>query len=452
MFASFRGDIRRRALSLGIAALFLPAAPALAEAKKPAAAAAAITPLPFTALPGRSQCQAISGYKNSQGGLRTFLLRPEWLAAEKVKVANDAAYAKILRTAAEKALKNGPYSVVDKLKTPASGDKHDYYSIGPYWWPTQGKPNGEPYSRRDGSVNPESRGPEFDKDRLFKFGEDVRILALAYHHLGDKRYAEHAAKLLRAWFLASETRMNPNLNHGQAVPGINTGRGEGIIEMIAIAPIIDSIGLIENSGALSQAELDGLEAWFGAFVKWMATSPIGKEERAKKNNHGIYYDYFISHFALFARLEPVAHKMVSDFPSRRIAIQIAPDGSFPDELARTRSYHYSFFALEAAVKLAGVGECVGLNLWSAKTDDGRSLAKAFDYLAPYQSDIGKWPHPESALGDASKEKALRRIAMEQMRLMAWGTGDQKYEMLASQHDLGIEPNKEYWLPAYVVKQ
>jgi hypothetical protein len=397
-------------------------------------------------LAGRSQCMGSRGYSAPVGGLRTFLWRPEWLALEKKRAKADPAYAKPLVQQAEEALKRGPYSVMDKSKLPASGDKHDYYSIGPYWWPTDGKPNGEPYSRRDGDVNPESRGNEFDKERMIKLARDVRVLALAYHHLDDRRYADHAAKLLRAWFITPATRMNPNLNHGQAVPGVNTGRGEGIIELHELSGLVESIGVIEPAGILTTAENGALKKWFADLTGWMATSPIGKDERAKQNNHGIYYDYMITHFALFAGLEPLAKQVAGDFTARRLAAQMKPDGSLPEELSRTRSWHYSFFALEAATKLATVSECVGVDVWSAKARGGLGLAKAFAFLAPYQADMRTWPYKDSGLADPSKQDAVRRIAMEPLRMMAWGTGDMAYEMLAANHKIGAKAANDYWLP------
>ena len=120
-----------------------------------------------------------------------------------------------------------PYTVVDKTRTPASGDKHDYMSMGPYWWPDRSTPNGLPYVRRDGVMNPERETDAFDLADLEAMSQDVQALSLAYYFTGDERYAAQAAAFVRSWFLTPETRMNPNLNHGQAVPGRVSGRAEG---------------------------------------------------------------------------------------------------------------------------------------------------------------------------------------------------------------------------------
>jgi hypothetical protein len=391
-------------------------------------------------------CQGADGYSRSQGAPRTFLWRPAWLALEKARVARDPAYAAPLREAADAALKRGPYSVMQKTRLPASGDKHDYMSIGPYWWPSPNTPNGEPYVRKDGVVNPESRGTAFDKDRMAKFSNDVRLLTLASHHLNDRRYAEHAAALVRAWFITPATRMNPNLNYGQAIPGVNTGRGEGIIELHALSSVVESIGLLHRANALSAEDVSALERWFAAMVDWMATSPIGQEERAKGNNHGIFYDYLLAHFALFARHEPVARTIIAAFPEHRLAPQLAANGSLPEELSRTRSWHYSYFALEAATKLATISECVGIDLWSAKTRDQKSLALAFAFLAPYEANLDAWPYKDSGLADPAKRAATMRQSIGPLRMMAWGSGDTAYERLAAQQTMAQDLSIDYWLP------
>ena len=55
-------------------------------------------------------------------------------------------------------------------------------------------------------------------------------LAAAYKITGERKYADHAAAHLRAWFIDEATRMNPNLQYAQAIQGRFTGRGTGIIE------------------------------------------------------------------------------------------------------------------------------------------------------------------------------------------------------------------------------
>lgn len=349
-----------------------------------------------------------------------------------------------LRKAADAALGRPAYSVTHKKGGAGGGDLHDYASIGPYWWPSPGKRGGLPYVRRDGKVNPESRDDTFDKTRINDFSRDVSDLALAWHFTGDKRYAEKATVLLKAWFLDPATRMNPNMNFAQAVPGVTTGRAEGVIELRPLGSVVEAIGLLGPSGAIAPADQAGLEAWFGEMVKWLATSEIGRAERAKNNNHGFFYDATLMHFALFARLEPVAAHVAQAWPTRRLAVQLAADGSLPEEIARTRSLHYSYFALEAASLAATLAECSGIDLWRARTSDGRNMMAAFKFVAPYVADPRKWPHPEEALKTDDPREELGDQMARPLKLAAWGMGDAWLAELAS---TAVESKHDWWLPA-----
>src|SRR5436305_1129232 len=81
---------------------------------------------------------------------------------------------------ADKDMSAGPYSVMHKKLTPPSGDKHDYYSVGPYWWPDPSKPDGLPYIRRDGEVNPARNDNQTDSREIHDMFGTVQTLALAY--------------------------------------------------------------------------------------------------------------------------------------------------------------------------------------------------------------------------------------------------------------------------------
>src|SRR5262249_9368963 len=189
-----------------------------------------------------------------------------------------------LEREAKSALSAGPFSVVEKTNLPPSGDKHDYMSIGPYFWPDPATSNGLPYVRHDGRRNPANRTS--DRRDLSSMMGNVETLALAWYFTGDETYANKATQLLYTCFLDSETRMNPNFQFAQAVPGVNTGRGIGLIEMAGMTGLIDSVGLLAGSKSWTEADQRGLEKWFTQFVQWMQESKNGRDEAAAKNNHG----------------------------------------------------------------------------------------------------------------------------------------------------------------------
>src|SRR5262249_56327936 len=193
-----------------------------------------------------------------------------------------------LKADADKALGVERYSVVDKGVTPPSGDKHDYMSQAPYFWPDPSKPGGVPYMRKDGQRNPEINKIT-DHRAIDGLVSNTQTLALAYYFSGDERYAAKAASLVRAFFLDAPTRLKPNLEYAQFIPGVNTGRGIGLIETRGFTRVVDAIGLLERSKAWTADDDRGAKEWFTEFLRWMQESKNGRDESAAKNNHGTYY-------------------------------------------------------------------------------------------------------------------------------------------------------------------
>lgn len=294
---------------------------------------------------------------------------------------------------ARKAMSAGPFSVVTKVATPPSGDKHDYMSQAPYFWPNPNSTNGLPYIRRDGERNPEINQIT-DHRSLDQLESAVETLALAYYFKGDEAYAAKAVSLLRTFFLDSATRMNPNLQYAQFIPGVSTGRGIGLIETRGLTRVVDSVGLLAGSKALTESDQRALQGWFGQFLQWMLESKNGRDEAAAKNNHGTYYDLQVASFALFVGKRDLAVQVLKEARQKRIASQIEPDGRQPHELARTKAWSYSNMNLEGLMLLATLGERTGVDLWNFHTADGRSIRKALDFLTLVALGGEKWQYQE----------------------------------------------------------
>ncbi|MBI1295992.1 NUDIX domain-containing protein [bacterium] len=346
--------------------------------------------------------------------VRTFLLDADHLLANKRRLAaRDAtlehAYANLL-VEAEDALNAGPWSVMDKPHTPPSGDKHDYYSVGPYWWPNPDSADGLPYVRRDGETNPERA--HYDSDPLKDLIAAVDTLALAYFFSEDERFARHAAHLLRVWFLDEATRMNPHLNYGQAIPGICDGRGIGIIDTLQLSRTVDAIGLLAASPHWEKTDQLGMADWFRRYTDWLLQSPLGQEEARQHNNHGVWYDAQVAAFALFAGMKEIARALLVTSAPQRITAHIAQDGSQPHELARTRSLSYSVMNLHGLMDLARLGDHFDLDLWRFVGRDHGGIQAALDYLIANTVDAD-WDLPQITPFDQNEllSLLLRAVAV-----------------------------------------
>jgi len=329
--------------------------------------------------------------------------------AEKGDAAIASALA-TLETDAKKALALAPMSVMDKGVVPPSGDKHDYMSQAPYWWPDPGKPDGRPYIRKDGERNPEI-ATITDHDNLGRLGGAVTTLSLAYVYTGREEYATQAARLVRAWFLDPATRMNPHLNYGQYIPGINQGRGIGIIETRGLPDLLDGVLLIAGSPAWTKADEDGLQAWMRAYLSWLLESPHGREEAKNGNNHETWYDVQVASLALYTGQVDVARRTI-DGARARIGRQIEPDGRQPRELERTRSWDYSEFNLAAFMDLATLATRLDVDLWNYRTTDGRGIRPAVDFMVPFAAGERTWTYDQITTFKAGAiHRILRRGAV-----------------------------------------
>ncbi|CAI1675267.1 Alginate lyase [Serratia fonticola] len=315
------------------------------------------------------------------------------------------AYNKLL-SSADRALKQPLYSVMDKSLTAASGDKHDYYSFPPYWWPDPSKKDGLPYIRKDGETNPDANSDATDKKRLVAMSNDVSNLALAWYFSQNPAYAQKAREQLVNWFINPQTRMNPNLQYAQAIPGINDGRGIGLIDSRALVDVIDAIELLRPANVISDKEYQQLKQWYGDFYHWMTTSQNGFEEDNWHNNHGTYFDLQAASFALFSGQIAEAKQRLQITQLRRIANQFDNQGRQMAELERTRPWHYSNFNLEAYNKLGRLGEITGVDVWNFSLDD-HSLRKGYSYVAGFVNSDTPWPWKD--IDKMDNKKALVNI-------------------------------------------
>jgi hypothetical protein len=289
---------------------------------------------------------------------------------------------------AVKALQQEPITVTASSSPRSAGGRHDFFSEADYWWPNPQSVD-SPYIQRDGMSNPAN----FTAHRLamIRFSRIVGALATAYKITGDEKYVRAALKHCRAWFVDTATRMSPHLQFAQAIKGRNTGRGIGIIDTIQLMEVIQGLLAMQEAKAMDRTMLEAVKTWFEQYLQWLTTHQYGKDEMNAANNHGTCWAMQVAVFARFT-----GNKQLMDFCSNRYKTvflpgQMAPDGSFPQELRRTKPYGYSLFNLDAMTTLCQVLSTKENNLWEYQTPDGKSMKKGIAYLYPYIADKNKWP-------------------------------------------------------------
>jgi hypothetical protein len=344
---------------------------------------------------------------------------------------------RVLQTA-NRYLTAEPVTVTAASSPRSSGGKHDFFSEGDYWWPDPKNPTG-PYIQRDGMSNPDN----FVEHRraMIRLSQIVPALTAAYKLTHERKYSEAASRHLRAWFIDESTRMSPHLLYAQAIQGRFTGRGTGIIDTLHFVEVARAAGQLD----LKPADLAGVKSWFDAYTTWMTTHKYGIDERDTKNNHATCWATQVAAFAQLTgnreQMEYCRNRLKTLF----IPNQMAPDGSFPEELRRTKPYGYSVFNLDAMAILTQTLTSREDDLWKWQLPDGRGMAKAVAYMYPYLLDKKSWPKPPDVMYD--KEWPVRQPC-----LLFAGLALDKPEYLELWQKLNPDPTVEEVLRNWPVRQ
>ena len=295
--------------------------------------------------------------------------------------------------AANDYLTQKPVTLTASHSPRSAGGPHDYFSEGDYWWPDPKNPGG-PYIRRDGLSNPANFNDH--REALIRLSLQVPALTAAWLITHDTRYARHAALHLRAWFLDPATKMNPNLQYAQAIFGVSPGRGTGIIDTLHLIEVTRAARHLEKTNVFTPVELHGLHEWFAQYLDWMRMSKNGIEEELAKNNHGTCWAAQAAAFAIYTGNQDAISLCRKRFKENLMPDQLAPNGSFPLELARTKPYSYSLFDLDVTAilcQLISTNDGSANDLWQFTLPNGDRYKKAVDFMLPYIQDKSKWPYP-----------------------------------------------------------
>ncbi|KIM71448.1 hypothetical protein PILCRDRAFT_830320 [Piloderma croceum F 1598] len=296
----------------------------------------------------------------------------------------------------------GPWSVMNKSVNPPSGNKHDYLSWAPYWWPnctgvgntTELTPQQIwvtcPYYVRDGMFNPDGRLVD-DVGNFSDMADAVLYNAMAWVLTGESKYSANTAYFVDTWFLNPATSMNPNLNFAQMQrgpgPSGQTGTHTGVLDLKGMVKVTTGILILRTANSpdwTSDFETQ-MNNWTTQYITWLQTSPIALEEAAATNNHGSYYFNQLSAVQILAGDTNGAKNTTATYFAGIYMNQIDASGEQPLEAVRTRPYHYRCYNLAAMITNARLGEFLGLDsLWNKTTTKGGTIKAALDFTMTVQ--------------------------------------------------------------------
>ncbi len=290
---------------------------------------------------------------------------------------------------AKESLTVEPITITSSHCERSAGGLHDFFSEGDYWWPNPEDPNG-PYIQKDGLTNPDNFVAH--RKAMIQFSQIVGTLTSAYIITKKEKYVTQAFKHLRAWFVDTATCMNPSMLFAQAIKGKVTGRSIGIIDMIQMMEVAQSVSVLQHAKSVNKIEVEKIKQWFNKYLQWVTTHPYGIEERDAKNNHGTCW---VMQVAVFAKL--VGDKTLLDDCRKRFKTILLPnqmekDGSFPLELKRTKPYGYSLFNLDAMATICQVLSTENENLWDVANQANINLKKGIAFMYPFVEKKERWKY------------------------------------------------------------
>jgi hypothetical protein len=348
--------------------------------------------------------------------------------------------ARILRAAAQY-VDLQPRTITSSPSSQSPGGPHDYFSQADYFWPNPADPGGK-YINRDGQSNPDN----FNDHRKAMIALSIQMPALtaAWMLKRDRRYGKAAASHLRAWFITPDTRMNPNLEYSQGVHGVSTGRSYGIIDTLHLVEVARAASILAPE-MLTSSEQTSLQAWFREYLRWMKTSEKGIAERKTVNNHAVCWALQVAEFARLVNDEATRNEVRAQYKDLFLPDQMAPNGSFPKELARTKPYSYSIFNFDTMAMLCQSLLRDGEDLFTFVLPDGRGICKGAAFLYPYLRDKATWPYSKDV-------EHFESLPVRSPGLLFTGLACQQDDYLQLWTQLNPDPSDPEIIRNYPVRQ
>ena len=263
--------------------------------------------------------------------------------------------------------------VTDKTVPSPTGNVHDYYSIAPHY-----SAAGLKY---DGYTDDQERVRKSrDADAFRNFAWRFYACAVGGALLEQPEYSQKAAKLLKAWFVDTDTRMNPSIRHAQVIPGSDEINEIGVVEFRQLVNVASAVRLLQSQGALEEGLFEAVREWIQQFLDDCANLGIREKALQRNNNIGTWSA------ALFGTLDLFCNRYSRAFSigfhaSERLGQQLGPFSVQINEVGRAKPLHYNLFNLAAWFNLLRFGLEFGIDVSTFSGVHNESLKNALAFCA-----------------------------------------------------------------------
>jgi len=244
------------------------------------------------------------------------------------------------------------------------------------------------------SASKDSWSAESGSSSFRHFVTDIVTLALAYRHYGERYNIEQAADCARAWFLNSQTRVEPNVDLPVIMEGCEEDINSTLADYATVWPMLDALRILQAASAMTNSELQGIANWLHQFQdSWLKAA--GQQAETERSIKGVIHDLVIGSVSAYLGDVSTTVRMLNRSPLR-LHNCIEPFGA-PTELSRKQPLHQSLFSLQQWFNLAFFGRASGVvDLWRCGELDRKSLVWALRFISTHRAFFSEYhTNPEA---------------------------------------------------------
>jgi len=222
---------------------------------------------------------------------------------------------------------------------------------------------------------------------LGRTGARCWALALAWRLSGEDRYADKALELIHTWCINRNTFMEPTGRvMGPATPG-RAANGD-IALFGSCGPLFLAAYLLDDYAGWDLYAQAAVRRWVRSMIEPQRELMFFEGRQMYNNWEGARLLYLATGAVCVGDLDLLGD--VFAMWKQALPLKMTAEGELHRETMRTRSMHYTLFALRTGLLVAEIAHQHGVDLYGYNTD-GKCEKLAVDYAAKYLLDMDAWP-------------------------------------------------------------